>query len=287
MASNKAISERFEEQRPRLRGIAHRLLGNRSDADDVVQDAWLRLARTDPESIENLDGWLTTVVSRLAIDRLRAGGRVDLGGETVDGTMTGTESADPATDAVAADSVSEALLIVLDTLRPAERLAFVLHDTFAVPFDQIGAVLGRSPAVAKQLASRARAKVHGVDTTPDQSPSRRRAVIDAFLDASRNGNFEALVELLHPDIALLADDAAVAMGSPGRVAGATGVAGMFSGRALAAQCVQIDGMAGIAWFVNGTPRVVWELVVEDGVITHIDMIAAADAIAALDIEVVS
>lgn len=224
------------------------------------------------------------MVARLAIDRLRRRSGAEPDWEPARSLPVESAGDDPAVDVELVDSVNEALLIVLDTLRPAERLAFVLHDMFAVPFEQIAQVLDRSPAAAKQLASRARGKVQGVDREPDLDPRRRRSVVDAFLDASRNGNFEALVSLLHPDIALIADDAAVAMGSPGRVRGATDVATLFSGRALAARAVDIDGLTGIAWLVDGRPRVVWEFVIVDGVPTQIDMIADPATIDGLDIQ---
>ena len=181
---------------------------------------------------------------------------------------------DPEDEALLVDTVGSALLVVLDTLRPAERLAFVLHDIFAVPFDEIGPIIGRSSTAAKQLASRARHKVRGTDAAPDADPARQRQVVDAFLAASRSGDFDALVGLLDPDVVLEADAAAVRMGSPTEVRGALAVAGTFSGRALAARPALIDGVVGVVWAVDRRPKVVWDLTISHGKIVHIDMLAA-------------
>src|SRR4051794_20275953 len=238
------LAEEFEANRTRLRAVAYRMLGSINEADDAVQEAWFRFSRSDTGSIENLGAWLTTVVSRVCLDMLRsrASRRED---PTADEVHTDTHDAtavDPEHDAVMADSVGAALLVVLDTLTPAERLAFVLHDMFAVPFDEIATIVGRTPDAARQLASRARRRVQGASTAGEPDPARQRAVIDAFLAASRNGDFEALVALLDPDIVLEADAAAVKMGSPEVTRGATAVANTFSGRALAAQPAEIgDG----------------------------------------------
>ncbi|MGH9283287.1 MAG: sigma factor-like helix-turn-helix DNA-binding protein, partial [Acidimicrobiales bacterium] len=184
-----------------------------------------------------------------------------------------------------ADSVGAALLVVLDTLRPAERLAFVLHDLFAVPFDEIGPIVGRSAAAAKQLASRARHKVQGTDPIAGADPIRQREVVDAFLAASRNGDFDALVALLDPDVVLHADPVAVHMGSPEILRGAAAVAGTFSGRALAARAALIDGAVGVVWAVGGRPKVAWDFTITDGRIVHIDMLAAPDALDDLDLTI--
>src|SRR5262245_10859001 len=213
------------------------MLGSASDADDAVQEAWIRLSRSDADSIDNLGGWLTTVVARVSLDMLRArsirerpaGDRADAG------------AGDPEADVMLADSVGAALMVVLDTLSPSERLAFVLHDTFAVPFDEVGAILGRSPDAAKQLASRARHKVQGTDAGPAADPVRQRQLVEAFLAASRKGEFEALVTLLAPDAVMTADVAAIGMGAPEHLVGAAAVAEVFNGRARAAQPAFIDG----------------------------------------------
>jgi RNA polymerase sigma-70 factor (ECF subfamily) len=226
------------------------------------------------------------VVGRVALDMLRArtarreepaGARV---AEHVESMGSGS---DPEADSVLADSVGSALLVVLDMLSPSERLAFVLHDVFAVPFDEIGAIVGRSPNAAKQLASRARHKVQGSGSDPVADPVRQREIVDAFLAASRNGEFDALVALLDPDIVLEADAAAVQMGSPGELRGAPAVAGMFSGRALGAQPALIDGAVGIAWAVDGRTKVAWDFTIAGGKIVHIEMLAASESLDELDL----
>ncbi len=285
MNPDSALAAEFDRNRPRLHAIAHRLLGSGHDADDAVQEAWLRLQDGDPDSISNLAGWLTTVVSRLAIDRLRSRTRrAETAIEDAEVNLSGRD--DPEADAMLADSVSAALMVVLETLRPAERLAFVLHDSFSVSFEDIGQILGRSPNATKQLASRARNKVRGVEPSSDHDPARQRLVMEAFLSASRSGDFDALVALLDPDATLQADAAAVGMGSPADLTGAAAVAGMFSGRALGAQPALIDGTIGIAWIVADHAKVVWDVVYSGGAITHINMIADPGTISELDLDAV-
>jgi RNA polymerase sigma-70 factor (ECF subfamily) len=278
------LADSFEGHRAHLRAVAYRMLGSRGEADDAVQEAWLRLSRSDTSEIRNLGGWLTTVVARVALDMLRsrASRRED---PPVDGLAAAdpADGNDPEDQALLADTVGAALQVVLDTLGPAERLAFVLHDMFAVPFDEIGAIVGRSPNAAKQLASRARRKVQGSGPGPEVDPGRQRAVVDAFLAASRNGDFDALLALLDPEIVLDADAAAVRMGSPAEVRGAAAVAGTFSGRALGAQPALIDGAVGVAWAVEGRTRVAWDFTISDGKVVHIDMLAAVDSLDALDL----
>src|SRR4051794_21554093 len=183
------LADRFEAQRPQLRAVAYRMLGSASDADDAVQEAWIRLSRTDADSIDNIGGWLTTVVGRVSLDMLRARAVRE---RPAAGDPQHANVDDPETDAILADSVGAALLVVLDTLSPSERLAFVLHDTFAVPFEEVGTILGRSPDAAKQLASRARRKVQGTDPEPASDPARQRQLVEAFLAASRKGEFDEL-----------------------------------------------------------------------------------------------
>jgi RNA polymerase sigma-70 factor (ECF subfamily) len=278
--------ERFEAQRAHLSAVAYRMLGSRGEADDAVQEAWLRLSRSDTSAVENLGGWLTTVVARVSLDMLRsrASRREEPTGahlpDHIESTVAGS---DPEHEALLADTVGSALLVVLDMLSPAERLAFVLHDMFAVPFDEIGAIVGRSSNAAKQLASRARQKVQGWGPVSDADPTRQREIVDAFLAASRTGDFEALVALLDPDVVLEADTAAVRMGSPEQVRGATAVAGTFSGRALAAQPALIDGAVGVVWAVGGRPKVAWDFTMRRGKIVHIDMLAAPDSLNDLDL----
>jgi RNA polymerase sigma factor (sigma-70 family) len=271
----------FEEHRAHLTAVAFRILGSVTEAEDAVQEAWLRLDRSGPDGVANLGGWLTTVVGRVALDMLRARGvrrRLDDDLRTQPPTQ-----ADPEDDAVLADTVGAALLVVLDTLTPPERLAFVLHDMFAVPFEDIGTVLERSPQAAKQLAHRARRKVRGQDPAAASDPVRQRAVVDAFLAASRDGDFEALVALLHPDVVLVADAAAVAMGSSERVRGAAEVAAVFSGRALAARAATVGAGLGLVWAVNGRPRVAWAFTIgRDGVVA-IEMIADPGRLAGLEV----
>ena len=201
------LTERFEENRPRLRGVAYRLLGSLSEAEDAVQEAWLRLHRSDTTSVENLAGWLTTVVSRVCLDMLRA--KHSRREEPIDAQVTvPSAGADPEDEAVLADSVGVALLVVLDTLTPAERLAFVLHDLFAIPFEEIGSILDRSPDAAKQLASRARNRVRGASSSSDADKARQREVVEAFLKAARTGDLEGLLAVLDPDAVLRIDGAA-------------------------------------------------------------------------------
>jgi RNA polymerase sigma-70 factor (ECF subfamily) len=205
------LTQRFEENRPRLRGVAYRMLGSLSEADDAVQEAWLRLNGVDPATIENLGGWLTTVVSRVCLDMLR--GRRLRREESIDGQaaepfVVRGQGADPEGEALLADSVGVALLVVLETLTPAERLVFVLHDLFGLPFDEIGRIVGRSPAAAKQLASRARRRVRGAAAPPDGIKARQRAVVEAFLKATREGDLEGLLALLDPDAVIRIDAAA-------------------------------------------------------------------------------
>jgi RNA polymerase sigma-70 factor (ECF subfamily) len=275
------LAEAFEAHRTHLQAVARRLLGSTGEADDAVQEAWLRLSRSDTTVIDNLGGWLTTVVSRVSLDMLRsrASRREDAG---ADGTDAPGDH-DPEADSVVADAVGAALLVVLDTLRPAERLAFVLHDTFGVPFEEIGPILGRSTNATKMLASRARAKVRGGDAGPDADPARRRAVVTAFLAAARDGDFEALLALLDPDIVLEADEKAVAMGSPARVRGAAEVAAMFSGRAQGAEGAAIDDFPGLVWIVGDRTRVAWPFTTDGERITHIEMLADPATLAALEV----
>jgi RNA polymerase sigma-70 factor (ECF subfamily) len=280
------LVDRFEAHRAHLRAVAYRMLGSRGEADDSVQEAWLRFSRSDTSGIENLGGWLTTVVARVSLDMLRsrASRREEpVGAHLPDDVKSAEAGSDPEHEALLADAVGSALLVVLDTLSPAERLAFVLHDMFAVSFDEIGAIVGRSSNAAKQLASRARHKVQGSVSVPDADPTRQREVVDAFLAASRNGRFDALVALLHPDVVLEADSTAVRMGSPEEVRGPTAVAGTFSGRALGAQPALIDGAVGIVWAVGGRPRVAWNFTFRHDKIVHIDMLAAPDSLDELDL----
>jgi RNA polymerase sigma factor (sigma-70 family) len=283
-------NERFEQQRPRLHAVAYRILGSASEADDAVQEAWLRFARTDVSDVANLDGWLTTVVARVCLTMLQSRKtrrEASLDDHALDAALATTEhpdSVDPAEEAVLAESVGRAMLVVLDTLSPAERLAFVLHDMFAMPFDEIAPIVGREPAATRQLASRARRRVAGAD--PDAVPdiARQRGVVEAFLTASRNGDFAALVALLDPDAVARSDDATVQSGAPAAVRGADSVAAMFAGRARAARPALVDGRPGLAWLVGGEAKVVFDFTIVDGVVRAIDLIADAEVLAQLELQ---
>jgi RNA polymerase sigma factor (sigma-70 family) len=280
------LVERFEENRTHLRAVAYRMLGSISEADDAVQEAWLRLSRSDTREIENLAGWLTTVVARVSLDMLRS--RTSRREEPLDEPPTGTSvgdkgSIDPEGQAMLADSVGLALLVVLETLAPAERLAFVLHDLFAVPFDEIAPIVGRTPSAARQLASRARRRVQGATTNADAEVSPRREVVAAFLAASRNGDFDALLVMLDPDVVLRADPAAVLSGASAEVVGAAGVAGTFSGRAQAARLALIDGAPGAVWVSGGRTRMVFSFTIRGIKIVRIDLLADPARLGRLDL----
>src|SRR6266700_999249 len=235
------LVHRFESHRTHLRSVAYRMLGSQTDADDAVQEAWLRLSRSDTSGVENLGGWLTTVVARVCLNMLQS--RRSRREEPLEVHEPRVEGGGPEHAALLADSVGLALLVVLDTLAPAERLAFVLHDMFAVPFDDIAPVVGRSPAATRQLASRARRRIQAQAPVPDADPARQRAVVDAFLAASRDGDFDALLALLDPDVVLRAD---TGTGVPVRFRGAQAVAGQayaFAGRARFAQPALVNGAA--------------------------------------------
>jgi RNA polymerase sigma-70 factor, ECF subfamily len=283
------LAGEFEANRPHLRAVAYRMLGSTGEADDAVQETWLRMNRSDTSGVDNLGGWLTTVVSRVCLDMLRS--RTARREEPLDtpGSDAGAGregGIEPEQEAVLGDSIGLALLVVLETLTPAERVSFVLHDMFAVPFDDIAPIVGRSPDATRQLASRARRRVQGAGPVADADPARQRQVVDAFLAASRNGDFDALVTLLDPDVVLVADNAAVQMGSPEELRGAAAVAGMFSGRAQAARPALVDGVAGVVWAVGGRPKVVWDFTIVDGKVVHIDMLAAPERLGALDLTMV-
>ncbi|CAM5243177.1 Sigma-70 family RNA polymerase sigma factor OS=Streptomyces tendae OX=1932 GN=GUR47_19780 PE=3 SV=1 [Streptomyces tendae] len=283
------MARQFERDRPRLRAVAYRILGSLSEADDALQEAWLRADRADTSEVDNPSGWLTTVVARVCLNLLRA--RDTRREDPLDDgirrqpAVTGT-AADPAEEVQLADEVGIALLIVLDTLGPAERLAFVLHDMFDVPFDDIAAMLDKTPAATRQLASRARRRVRGVPA-PDADPPRRRRAVDAYLAATRGGDFDALVALLHPDVVLHADAAVVPTPEPFAVSGVEQVArgAMASmGRARATAVVLVDGRAGLAMAENGRLRVVLRFdFAADGRITGIDVIAEPARLNELDI----
>ena len=262
----------LEEQRTHLRAVAYRLLGSVHEADDAVQETWLRLERSDVSDVDNLPAWLTTVVSRICLDQLRsrASRREDLG---VEPAGLPDPVTDPAAEAENADAVGRALMVVLDTLAPAERLAFCLHDLFGLSFDEIAPTLGRSSVACRQLASRARRRVRGQGEAVEIDRARQREIVEAFLDASRHGKFDRLLALLHPDAVMSADAAVVAMGSPALLSGADEVARMFSGRAQAARLTDLDGYAAATWSVRGEVKVVLAFTVENGLIREVDLLA--------------
>jgi RNA polymerase sigma-70 factor, ECF subfamily len=283
------LAEQFEANRTHLRVVAYRMLGSVGEADDAVQEAWLRLSRSDTSGVENLGGWLTTVVARVCLDLLRSRSsrkEVPLRAYPPEPAMSEDVEADPEHEAVLADSVGLALLVVLETLSPAERVAFVLHDTFAVPFEEIAPIVGRSPEAARQLASRARRRVQGATTAPHADPLRQRAIVDAFLAASRNGDFDALLAVLDPDVVLRADAAAVRMGASAEVSGAAAVADTFAGRARAARPALVDGAAGLVWAERGRPRVVFGFTTSGERIVQIELIADPDRLRQLDLVII-
>ncbi|NES16704.1 MULTISPECIES: sigma-70 family RNA polymerase sigma factor [Micromonospora] len=269
MTDTDLLVERFEAQRPRLRAVAHRMLGSAAEADDAVQDTWLRLSRADVDGIDNLPGWLTTTVGRVCLDRLRSGAARHEESTDTAGEEPAVEPAggrDPEQEALLAESVGQALEVVLTTLGPTERLVFVLHDMFAVSFDEIAPVVDRSPPAVRQIASRARRRVQSRSADPVVDPTRQRRVVEAFLAASREGRFEDLVGLLDPYVVLRGDAAAVRMGGSGEVRGSSAVADFFNGRAQGAVPAYVDGAAGALVIVGGTTRLALSFVVTDRII---------------------
>ena len=279
------LAERFETHRDHLRAVAYRMLGSLTEADDAVQEAWLRLARTDTDAVANLGGWLTTVVSRVCLDMLRSRkSRREEPLEThVPDPIVASATPDPADEAVLADSVGLALLVVLETLTPAERLAFVLHDMFGVPFDEIGPIVGRSAATATQLASRARRRVRGA-ATPDADLPAQREVVNAFLAASRAGDLEGLVAILDPDVVVRADFGAGQLSRLSR--GARKVASealLFSRLGADVRPVIINGAAGLVTLLDGDPIAIFSPIIRAGKIIEINILADPDRLAHLDL----
>jgi RNA polymerase sigma factor (sigma-70 family) len=279
------VAGQFQSNRSRLEGMAYRVLGSRAEAEEAVQDAWLKVMRADQAAVENLSGWLTTVTARLCLDRLRSRGRrpEDTVGFDVPEVADSAADNDPAEAAILAESVGTALLVVLDSLAPDERVAFVLHDVFAVPFDTIGEVVGRSPQSARQLASRARRRVQGAPALGSVDLGQHRAIVEAFLRAARDGDFEALVRLLHPDVVFEPDQAALRMGSRPQTRGAKDVASALSGGARGARLVLANGLAAMAWAPGGSIRSVIQFTVVDDRISAITVTADADRIAQLEV----
>ncbi len=285
------LAERFETHREHLRAVALRMLGSSLEADDAVQEAWLRLCRTDADAVDNLAGWLTTVVARVCLDILRTRTRQE---ELPDAASDPVAANSPEDEAMLADSVGLALLVVLDTLAPAERLAFVLHDLFAVSFEEIAPIVGRTPVAARQLASRARRRVQSDPVFPDASANPQREVVAAFLAAAREGDFAALLRLLDPDVVLRADAVAVEMAAARVSAGAPelnkemrgvdAVARVFAGGAKAARLVLVDGLAGAVVSVGGRPMAVFDFTVGRGRVIGIELLADPEILDVLHIE---
>jgi RNA polymerase sigma factor (sigma-70 family) len=283
------LATQFEEHRTHLRAVAYRMLGSLTEADDAVQEAWIRLSRSDASAVENLGGWLTTVVARVSLNMLRSRRtrrEEPLDVHVPDPIVSRADGLDPEHEALLADSVGLALLVVLETLSPAERLAFVLHDMFAVPFDEIGPMVDRSPAAARQLASRARRRVQGAAAAPDPDLAAQRKVVDAFFAAARDGDFDALVAVLHPDVVLHSDGGAARAPASAEVHGAEAVAGRALTFARLSPYVHpalVNGAAGVVVIPHGRPFAVMGFTVAGGRIVAIDALADPERLSSLDL----
>jgi RNA polymerase sigma factor (sigma-70 family) len=279
------VAGQFQTNRPRLEGMAYRMLGSRAEAEDAVQESWLKVMHADRDAVQNLSGWLTTVTSRVCLDRLRSRGArpEDAVGIDISDVEDSGAEVDPAEAAILAESLGAALLVVLDSLAPDERVAFVLHDVFAVPFDAISEVVGCSPQAARQLASRARRRVQGTPPFESVDMVKQRTLVEAFLRAARDGDFEGLVRLLHPDAVFEPDQAALRMGSRPETRGAKEVASALSGGARGTRLVLADGLAALAWAPGGNIRSVIEFTVVDDRISAIAVTADPVRIAQLEV----
>jgi RNA polymerase sigma factor (sigma-70 family) len=279
MDEHDVVAARFEAHRARLRAVAYQTLGSASEADDAVQEAWLRLSRTDPGSIENLGGWLTTVVARVCLNMLQSRREQPVGMQLPELAGGDADGADPEQEALLADSIGPALLVILHTLAPAERLAFVLHDMFAVPFEDIADIVGRSPAAARQLASRARRRVQGVTPVPGTELTRQRAIAGAFLTAARNGDFGALLEVLDPDVVVRSNGAEAVRGA----AAVAGRAFPFTRIAQVTLPALINGAAGLVTAADGRPITLVAFTTTGAKIVAIDLIDDPRRIAEADL----
>ena len=286
MTDSHGRAARFETHRPHLCAVATRLLGSTTEAEDAVQEAWLRLDRAGEDGIENLGGWLTTVASRICLDHLRT--RSTRREEPVESGMPEPGDADPnpEDEAILTESTVEALAVVVDTLTPIERVAFILHDVFDVPFEEIAAIVDRSPVATRQLSSRARRRVRAAAAATGRASNPQREIVAAFFAAAREGRFDALIQLLAPGVVLRGDVAAVRMGAEQEVHGAQAVAELYTGRARAARLATIDGQYGAVWAPGGKPRVVFRFAIVGDSIVAINLIADPDVIAALNIATV-
>lgn len=289
MSETAVIERSFEEHRPRLLGVAYRMLGSVAEADDAVQEAWLKVSRADTADVRNPAGWLTTVVARVCLNMLRSREsrrEEPLEVHVPDPVISAPDGVDPEHEAVLADSVGLAMLVVLETLSPAERLAFVLHDMFAVPFDAIAPLIERTPTAARQLASRARRRVQAEAPTPDPDLARQREVVDAFFAASRDGDFEALVSVLHPEVVLRSDGGAARpqMTMVLRGAQAVGRQAITSSRLSPfVRPALVNGAAGVVVAPQGTAQFVMAFTVADGRIVAIDVLSDPDRLPRLDL----
>jgi RNA polymerase sigma-70 factor, ECF subfamily len=280
------LAEQFERNRGHLRGVAYRILGSTGDADDAVQETWLRLSRTGAEGVENLGGWLTTVVARVCLDMLRS--RTSRREETLDAPEAAEPAAeagagDPESETVISDSVGLAMLVVLETLAPSERVAFVLHDMFDMPFEEIAPIVGKTEVATRQIASRARRRVRGAQPTGDADPVRRREIVGAFLAAARSGDFQALLALLDPNVVVRADAAAQKLGAKVEIRGAELVAQRFMTHGRGARPAMVGGLAGLAWAPGGKLRVAFHFTLVDGKIAGVELIADPERIRELGV----
>jgi RNA polymerase sigma factor (sigma-70 family) len=291
MDEHELLAQHFEQHRTRLRAVAYRMLGSLSEADDAVQETWLRLSRIDADEVENLGGWLTTVVARVSLNMLRS--RRTRREQPLDVRMPEpivdrADGTDPEHEALLADSVGLALLVVLETLKPAERLAFVLHDMFAVPFDEIAQIVDRSPEAARQLATRARRRVQGEPAVPDTDLDTQREVLDAFLAAAREGDFEALLEVLDPDVVLRADRGAAAIGASRLVRGAANVArqaSAFSRLDIDVRPALVNGAVGTVTLRDGQPFSIAGFTIRNRRIVEMDVVADPEQLSRLDLTI--
>jgi RNA polymerase sigma factor (sigma-70 family) len=291
MDEREFLAQQFEEHRTRLRAVAYRMLGSLSEADDAVQEAWLRLSRIDADEVENLGGWLTTVVARVSLNMLRSRRsqrEVPLDVRIPEPIVDRADGTDPEHEALLADSVGLALLVVLETLNPAERLSFVLHDMFAVPFDEIAPIVDRSPEAARQLASRARRRVQGEPAVPDADLATQREVLDAFLAAAREGDFGALLAVLDPDVVLRADSGAVPIGASTVVRGAANVARRafaFSRLDIEVRPALVNGAIGTVTLRDGRPFAIAGFTIRNRRIVEMDVLADPERLSRLDLVV--
>jgi RNA polymerase sigma-70 factor (ECF subfamily) len=288
MDQNEILAERFETDRPRLRAIAYRLLGSASEADDALQEAWFRIARSDADAVENFGGWLTTIVARVCLDMLRT--RKSRREDPIDaavGASSRDATSQPEDEATLAEMVGLAMLVVLNALGPAERVSFVLHDMFDLPFESIATIVGKTPEATRQLASRARRRVRGGSAGTSSDVARHREVVDAFLAASRDGDFQGLMAVLAPNVVFRADEIAALQGSPREVRGASEVAKQFVGRARLARTALVDGRVGVVVAPLGRLLLAFNVTIEDGKIAALDVVMDPDQLAKLEFAALS